>query len=109
MIVTINVRDARSDVWTRFWVATTDNVPVQRFGFRMSVMDCRRDIDKIRKRCIEQMRWAKQIMRDEERTMRRMSYQTMSDCRSHRAMVNARNSLILREKMIRDVVDALRI
>ena len=90
MIVRFNLRDTKSDDWTRFWIATKDDVPVERFGFTMWI-ESSDDYNRMRARCIDQMKWAKAIMKAEADDNRRRAYQVVRDCKSHRAMVNAMN------------------
>lgn len=93
MILTFNLRDATADDWTRFWFGVKGEMPVSRFGFRMCVIDGDAQMgSKVEKRCKDQMKWVKAILRAEEDDLRRKSYQMVRDCKSHRAMVGARKS-----------------
>ena len=93
MILTFNLRDATADDWTRFWVGVKADVPVSRFGFRMFVCDDDAQMGiKVEKRCVDQMKWAKSILRAEEDALRRRSFQMVRDCKSHRAIVGAAKS-----------------
>lgn len=88
MICTFKLRDLKSDDWTRFWVAVKDDVPTDRFEFKMEISSSD-DYNRMKTRCVEQMKWAKSIMKAEENDCRRIAYQTVRDCKSHRAIVMA--------------------
>ena len=54
MLVVMNVRDASATEWDRFWFGVIDrDVPLERFGFRMWVLDVRKDMPRIEERCKE--------------------------------------------------------
>ena len=107
MIITINLRDSKAKDWTRFWFATADDVPVKRFGFRMVISSPKEDYDRMKQRCIEQMRWAKQIIRAEEDDCRRISYQMVRDCKSSKAVQMARKINKQQEQIAKEIVQAL--
>lgn len=108
MLVVMNVRDASATEWDRFWFGVVDrDVPLERFGFRMWVLDVRKDMPRIEERCKEQMKWVKGIMKAEEKDCRRIAYQQMHDCKSHRAMVGAYKSLDVEHKMLKEIMDAM--
>lgn len=109
MLVVMNIRDAKATEWDRFWIGVLDDesVPLKRFGFRMWVLDVRKDMPRIEARCKEQMRWAKSIIQAEEKDARRIAYQQMHDCKSHRAMVGAYKSLDLVNKTMKEIMDAM--
>lgn len=108
MLIVMNIRDVKAKEWDRFWIGTIDeDVPLKRFGFRMWVLDVKKDMPRIEARCKEQMRWAKKVMSDEERDARRVAYQQMRECKSHRAMVGAYKSLDAVQKTVKMIVDAM--
>lgn len=95
MRLTFNVRDWDAKGWDGFWRMTIDqDTPIERFGFRMCVVDIHTSATRIATACKERMDYARRYLRDEERELRKMSnYQMVHDCKSHRAIKNARKQL----------------
>lgn len=110
MILVFSIRDANATQWHDFWKARPDSdEPLGRFGFKLWVRGLYEDEHRIVKECKERMQYVKQVLRDEERALRRRPTATMSDCKSSRAIENARKSMDKYDAMLTDLFNGLNI
>jgi len=92
MRLTFNIKNLDARDWADFWKASKDpDAPIEKFGFRMGVIDIQTSATRIATVCQERMKYVKNYLRGMEDDLRKMSnYQMVHDCKSHRAIKIAR-------------------
>ena len=94
MRLVFNLRNAKARDWDEFWKASDDpSTPIERFGFEMCVIDVEHDALRIATVLRDRMRWVKDTLRAEDLATMRKNYQSVKDCKSHRAIGNAQRTL----------------
>ena len=110
MILVFTIRDEKATQWHDFWKARPESdEPLGRFGFKMWVRGLYEDEHRIVKECIERMRYVKQVLRDEERALRRTPTAAMKECKSSRAPLNAMKSFDRLDTMITQMIKQVKI
>lgn len=113
MLLVFNIKDPKSKDWAGFWKMTIDKpeTPIERFGFKMCVLDVRKDATRIATECATRMRWATATLRAEDYATMRKNYQAVRDCKSHRAIGSAERYtdriIDLAEQMTKEIMDCL--
>jgi hypothetical protein len=101
MRLTFNVKNLDASDWADFWKASDDpNTPIEKYGFQMCVLDLTSGGTRIATALEERMKWVRATVRDEERALRKMgNYAMVHDCKSHRAIENARRGMYRTDKI----------
>lgn len=109
MRLTFNVKNLDASDWADFWKASDDpDAKIEKYGFQMCVVDLTTGATRIATELEERMRWVRATVRDEERELRKMgNYQIVHDCKSHRAIENARKSLGRTRRCYKEMHDRL--
>lgn len=109
MRLTFNVKNLDASDWADFWKASDDpNTPIEKYGFQMCVLDLNSGATRIATALEERMKWVRATVRDEERELRKMgNYAMVHDCKSHRAIENARRSLGRTRRCYKEMHDRL--
>ena len=101
MRLVFNLRDAKALDWDGFWEASTDpDTPIARFGFAMCVLDIEQDAPRIATALRDRMRWVKATLRAEDLATMKKNYAIVHDCKSHRAIEQARYGLRTRARSV---------